>query len=121
MARRNRDRRSEEAPQTDWDTERTLAAAEEDAAALPASLDGNMPAADENAPGGAAVVTCACGGNEFLLQAYLHVVDGQPQNEMVEVEGLTCPQCGREYEAIPVAGGRILRGDFVGYADLDED
>lgn len=112
MARRNRDRPAPQPP--DWEVERTLAAAEEDAAELAAT---QAPEIDE-APGGAAVVTCACGGNEFLLQAYLHVVNGQPQQEMIEVEGLTCPQCGREYEAIPVAGGRVLRGDFVGYTDL---
>jgi hypothetical protein len=116
MTRRNRDRRT--APQPEhWESERTLAAAEQDQAELAAT----QPAATDDAPGGAAVVTCACGSHEFLLQAYLHVVDGQPQDEMVEVEGLTCPQCGREYEAIPVAGGRVLRGNFVGYADLPSD
>ena len=117
MARRNRERRSEAPQPTDWDSERTLAAAEQDTV----ELEATQPAASDEAPGGAAVVTCACGGNEFLLQAYLHIVDGKPRDEMVEVEGLTCPQCGREYEAIPVAGGRILRGDFVGYAEIDND
>ncbi|HXN84089.1 MAG TPA: hypothetical protein VN883_16535 [Myxococcales bacterium] len=117
MARRNRDRRGTSQQPEDWESERTLAAAEQDQAELAAT----QPAATDDAPGGAAVVTCACGGHEFLLQAYLHVVDGQPQGEMVEVEGLTCPQCGREYEAIPVAGGRVLRGDFIGYADLASD
>ncbi|GAC1545307.1 MAG: hypothetical protein NVS2B9_12550 [Myxococcales bacterium] len=102
--------------ESDWERERTMAAAEQDAADLQAT---QAPASEEG-PGGAAVVTCACGANEFLLQAWLHVVDGQPLQEMVEVEALTCPQCGREYEAIPIAGGRILRGDFVGYADLEE-
>jgi hypothetical protein len=116
MGRRNRERRNTAPPESDWDSERTLAAAEKDEAELQAT----QPAASEEGPGGAAVVTCACGANEFLLQAWLHVVDGQPLQEMVEVEGLTCPQCGREYEAIPIAGGRILRGDFVGYADLEE-
>ena len=117
MARRNRDRRGTSQQPEDRESERTLAAAEQDQAELAA----NQPAATDDAPGGAAVVTCACGSHEFLLQAYLHVVDGQPRDEMVEVEGLTCPQCGREYEAIPVAGGRVLRGDFVGYADLASD
>jgi hypothetical protein len=49
------------------------------------------------------------------------VVSGVPRPEPVEVEALTCPECSREFEAIQGEGGRILRGDFLGYADLDDD
>lgn len=95
-------------PETDWTTERTLAASEEEAATEVGA------AADAD-------VRCSCGSDEFLLEAYLHVVAGKPRPEFVEVETLTCPACGREYEAVQAEGGRILKGDFVGYADEDED
>jgi hypothetical protein len=64
---------------------------------------------------------CACGSEEFLLQAYVHVVDGRARPGFVDVETLTCPQCGREFTAVEGEGDRILRGDFVGYADLGDD
>lgn len=85
---------------TDWYEERTLADAE--------------AAADTGE-------TCSCGSNEFLLEAYLHVVDGRIDPKPVEVETLTCPSCGREYEALLAEDGGILRGDYVGQADLDDD
>ncbi len=94
-------------PPPSWGGERTLADAEEDALLE----DG------EQATGGQAV--CACGSEEFLLEAYMAVVAGAIQPKPVEVEQLTCPQCGREYEAIEGEGGRILRGEFLGYADLE--
>lgn len=104
MSRKNRGGR---APPQDWGSERTLADAEEDAL----SNDGAEPA---NGQAG-----CACGSEEFLLEAYMAVVGGTIQPEPVEVEQLTCPQCGREYEAIQTAGGRIIRGEFLGYTELD--
>ena len=63
---------------------------------------------------------CACGGEEFVLEAYLAVVKGRPQPEPLELESITCPQCGREYEAIWLEGGRIARGDFRGQSDPEE-
>lgn len=96
-------------PETDWSTERTLAASEEEAAA---GEDGAAADAD---------VRCACGSDEFLLEAYVHVVAGRPRPDFVEVETLTCPACSREYEAVQGEGGRILKGDFVGYAEEGEE
>ncbi len=90
-------------PETDWSTERTLAAAEEETQEFGPAADGD--------------VRCACGSDEFLLEAYLHVVAGRPRPDLVEVETLTCPVCNREYEAIQGEGGKILKGDFVGYAE----
>ena len=95
-------------PETDWSTERTLASAEEEA------VGDSVPAADAD-------VRCACGSDEFLLEAYVHVVAGRPRPDFVEVETLTCPACSREYEAVQGDGGRILKGDFVGYAEEDEE
>lgn len=69
---------------------------------------------------GDAAVTCICGGRQFLLEAFLHVVDGRARPDPVEVEALTCPACGREYDAIQAEGGRILRGDFRGYTDVED-
>jgi hypothetical protein len=89
---------------TDWENERTLAAAEM----------GNEAGFEE-----AGDTRCICGSDEFLLEAYLQVVDGKPVPQPVEVETLTCPQCGREFEAIATEDGRILRGDFLGQVELD--
>jgi hypothetical protein len=102
---RNRD----ETPSTNWESERTLAAAEEEQAFEQGS--------DENV----ADTACLCGGREFLLEAFMQVIDGEMQKEPVELSRLTCPECAREYEAIAGESGRILRGDFLGFADLDED
>lgn len=92
-----------------WEGERTLAEAEAEQA--------------EEATGeaGGGDTTCPCGSTEFLLEAYLHVVDGRPKPEPVDVEGLTCPKCGREFEAVQLEGGRIVRGEFRGYAELGDD
>ena len=105
MARRGR--HGERSSQSNWESERTLADVEAERE--------EQPLLDE------AGLRCACGSEEFLLEAYLHVVGGVPRPEPVEVETLTCPECSREFEAIQGEGGRILRGDFLGYADLDED
>ena len=43
-----------------------------------------------------------------------------PNPEPIEVEALTCPECGREYEPILTGNGRVLRGEFRGYFDDDE-
>jgi hypothetical protein len=99
MARKTRDDR----PATDWDSERTLAAAEEEAGTAEGTED----------------TRCICGSDEFLLDAYLHVVAGRARPEPVEVDQLTCPQCNREFEAIATEDGRFLRGEFLGYADAD--
>ena len=103
MGRRNDRSQRPGAPQPSFEHERTLAAAEQDEAA-PAHGD----------------TGCTCGSNEFLLEAYLHVVDGVPQQELVDVETLSCPHCGREYEAIQAEDGRILRGEFVGEVELED-
>lgn len=92
-----------------WEGERTLADAEAEAGEL------------SELPGGDADMRCVCGSEEFLLEAYMHVVDGRLRPDPVEVEALTCPQCSREFEAIQGEGGRILRGDFLGYADVGEE
>ena len=105
MARRSR--QGERGPQTDWSSERTLADVEAEREEQPRLDDAGL--------------RCACGSGEFLLEAYLHVVDGVARPEPVEVETLTCPACGREFEAIQGEGGRILRGDFLGYTELDDD
>ncbi len=97
-------------PSQSWESERTLAAAEAEAA----------EAARATGPQTSAAVTaCACGSGEFVLEAYLHIVDGVPSPTPVEVEALTCPACNREYEAILGEGGRILRGDFLGFVEED--
>jgi len=105
MARRGR--QGERSSHDFWESERTLADVEAEQAERPLLDDGGL--------------RCACGSEEFLLEAYLHVVGGVPRPEPVEVETLTCPACSREYEAIQGEGGRILRGDFLGWADLDEE
>ncbi|HCF58741.1 MAG TPA: hypothetical protein DFS52_12210 [Myxococcales bacterium] len=104
MARRHGDRRQGQPAATDWESERTLAPAESEAEA------GFEEAGDTR---------CICGADEFLLEAYLQVVAGKPVPQPVEVETLTCPQCGREFEAIATEDGRVLRGDFLGQVELD--
>ncbi len=84
-----------------WDGERTLAGAEE---------------AERDAAG----ERCACGSNRFVLEAYLEVDGGRVVPEPVEVEALTCPECGREYEPVLLTDGRVQRGEFLGYFEHDE-
>jgi len=86
--------------------ERTLADAEQDA------LE------EQSAPAGG--TRCACGSERFVLEAYLEVNAGVPSPEPIEVEALTCPECGREYEPI-FANGRVLRGEFRGFFDDDDE
>ena len=117
---------------TDWSTERTLAdvEAEEAAAAEEARLANELATApgagERNLPSVEAASSegqgarCACGSEEFLLEAYLAVIGGRPQPEPVELESLTCPQCGREYEAIWLQDGRVARGEYRGQTDIDE-
>jgi hypothetical protein len=134
---------------TDWTAERTLADAERDAAERSVALERVDPdawAADDTAheiprlglpledhsptvhgdpdrtdeTGAAPDARCACGGEEFVLEAYLAVIRGRPQPEPLEVESLTCPQCGREYEAVWLEGGRVARGALTGQTDLEE-
>ena len=83
------------------DGERTLAGAEEAA----------RDAAGER---------CACGSSRFVLEAYLEVDGGRIVPEPVEVEALTCPECGREYEPVLLTDGRVQRGEFLGYFEQDE-
>ncbi len=108
MGRRNR-RDTGRGPSTEWESERTLAAAEEEAGRT--SPDGPIEAD----------VVCLCGNHELLLEAYLRVVDGQPDPTPVEVGTLTCPKCGREFDAVDLGDGRIVRGDFLGTAELEDD
>ena len=86
--------------------ERTMADAEQDA------LE------EQSAPAGG--TRCACGSERFVLEAYLEVKAGVPGPEPIEVEALTCPECGREYEPI-LAGGRVLRGEFRGFFEDEEE
>ncbi|HEY3448002.1 MAG TPA: hypothetical protein VGK67_16720 [Myxococcales bacterium] len=104
----------------DFEFERTLAAAEEDEVAAPASAPAPAPDQAEGPSAATADERCTCGSSEFLLEAYLQVVDGRPRSELVEVESLTCPQCGKEYEAVQMEDGRVLRGEFLGHVDLDD-
>ena len=110
MGRRNRREQQPQGstPPAAFEVERTLAAAEEDEGFSSAPAD---PSAD---------VKCQCGSSEFLLEAYLHVVDGRPRPDPVEVETLSCPQCGREYEAVQTEDGRVLRGEFLGNVELED-
>ncbi len=87
-----------------WESERTLADVEQDER--------------ETSQGSGA--QCACGSTRFVLEAYLEVDGGALNPEPIEVESLTCPECGREYEPI-FAGGRVLRGEFRGFFEEDED
>jgi hypothetical protein len=107
MGRRNDRSPRPGAPRPDFEHERTLAAAEDDEAS-------------REQAGERGDTSCTCGSNEFLLEAYLHVVDGVPQSDLVEVETLSCPRCGREYEAVQAEDGRILRGEFVGEVELED-
>lgn len=88
-----------------WEGERTLAAAESEKELFPESLSDT---------------SCPCGSKEFLLEAFLQVIDGRPVPQPVEVETLTCPQCGREYEAVEAEDGRILRGEFLGNVEIED-
>jgi hypothetical protein len=85
-----------------WDGERTMAEAEQDA---------------REGQGG---TRCACGSGRFVLEAYLEVDEGRINFDPVEVEALTCPECGREYEPVLTAGGGVARGEFRGYFEEDE-
>ena len=64
---------------------------------------------------------CHCGSTRFVLEAYLEVDGGRLNPEPVDVEALTCPECGREYEAILLQDGRVQRGEFLGYFEEGED
>jgi hypothetical protein len=101
---RNRDKRSERP--IGFQGERTMAAAEQDALE-----QGKAPADDAR---------CVCGSQRFVLEAYLEVEGGMPNPEPIEVEALTCPECGREYEPILTGNGRVLRGEFRGFFDEKE-
>ena len=63
---------------------------------------------------------CACGSARFVLEAYLEVDGGRVLPDPVEVEALTCPECGREYEPILLGDGKVQRGEFLGYFEEDE-
>jgi hypothetical protein len=63
---------------------------------------------------------CACGSGRFVLEAYLEVEGGKILVDPVEVEALTCPECGREYEPVLLGDGRVQRGEFLGYFEDDE-
>lgn len=61
---------------------------------------------------------CVCGSERFVLEAFLEVEGGTPNPEPIEVEALTCPECGREFEPV-FANGRVLRGEFRGFFEDD--
>lgn len=86
------------------DSERTLAAAE----------------AEETQQGGSDT-RCVCGSTRFVLEAFLEIEDGKPNPEPVEVEALTCPECNREFEPVLAENGRVLRGDFIGFFEEDDE
>jgi hypothetical protein len=58
---------------------------------------------------------CICGSDHFVLEAFLEVEGGMLSMEPAEVEALTCPECGREYEAVLLGAGRVARGEFRGF------
>ena len=64
---------------------------------------------------------CACGSARFVLEAYLEVDGGVVNSDPVDVEALTCPECGREYEPIILQDGRVQRGEFLGWFEEGED
>jgi hypothetical protein len=80
-------------------------------------LDGERTMAEAEADVGG--TKCACGSSSFVLEAYLEVANGRIGVEPVEVEALTCPECGREYEPVLLGGGKIARGDFLGFFEQD--
>lgn len=84
--------------------ERTLADAEED---RESDLAGDQ--------------SCLCGSTRFLLEGYFGVEDGRIRAEPLELGSLTCPECGREFEAVQADDGRVLRGDLQGQVLLDDD
>ncbi len=100
---------------TDWASERTLADVEQE--------QQDQQRAGEQGQG--TDTTCGCGASDFLLEAFLHVANGAIDPVPVEVGSLSCPDCGREYEAIRREDGRIVKGDFLGFVepadDADED
>lgn len=89
---------------TPWEGERTLADAEAD-----------------TREGGVAPVRCMCGSETLVLQAFSEVVAGTLATKPIELESLTCPECGREYEPVELEDGRIGRGDYLGQVDLASD
>jgi hypothetical protein len=105
MSKRTRESGS---PPTDWESERTLEAAEVDARE---ARDGTSAEGE---------TACTCGNRDLLLQGYFAVREGVLAREPLEVEGLTCPECGRAFEAVVLADGRISRGEFVGWAEVED-
>jgi hypothetical protein len=104
MGRRH-NRQSTPPAALEFDSERTLADAEEDRE----SVDS---AGDEQ---------CPCGSTRFLLEGYFGVEAGRVSAKALELGSLTCPECGREFEAIEAEDGRVLRGELQGRVDLDEE
>ncbi|HEX4386622.1 MAG TPA: hypothetical protein VH083_26895 [Myxococcales bacterium] len=80
--------------------------------------DGERTMADAEADQGG--TRCACGSERFVLEGYFEVEGGMLAPEPVEVEALTCPECGREYEPILMGSGRVTRGEFRGFFEEDE-
>jgi hypothetical protein len=78
--------------------------------------DRTMAEAEADKGGG----SCICGSTHFVLEAYLEVEGGMLSMEPVEVESLTCPECGREYEPVMMGPGRVARGEFRGFFEDEE-
>jgi hypothetical protein len=79
-----------------------------------------MAEAEQDANEGKGGTRCACGSQHFVLEAYLEVDAGRITPEPIEVEALTCPECGREYEPVLTTDGGVTRGDFRGYFEEDD-
>ena len=84
------------------------------------TLHGDPGRTDQSKAAPNAQTRCACGGEEFMLEAFMAVIRGKLQPVPLELESLTCPQCGREYEAVWLEDGTVARGDFLGRTELEE-
>lgn len=76
---------------------------------------------DERTGSAAGATRCICGSETLVLQAFTEVTSGNLADRPLEMETLTCPECGREYEPLELADGRIARGDYLGQVDLAAD
>lgn len=101
MGRRN-DRGSPRSTPSGFEGERTLAGAEEDRETTSGTDDAR----------------CPCGCAQFLLEGFFAVEEGRLSADPVELGSLTCPECGREFEAVQAEDGRVLRGELLGYVEV---
>ncbi len=104
MGRRHENRKAPPSEQS-FESERTLADAEE----------------DRESAGRADDQRCPCGSTRFLLEGFFGVEDGRISAAPLELGSLTCPECGREFDAVQAEDGRVLRGELQGRVSLDDD